>query len=76
MERPLLLVAGIPATGKSHFGRWLSQEYKYVHVDIEETGRLEGLHLGAVWSSTFQTGNVSLLVTELRALGPDRTSVV
>jgi hypothetical protein len=70
MGQPLLLIAGIPATGKSHFGRWLAREHEYVHVDIEEAGRLESLRLGAAWNACFQTGDVSLLVAELRALGP------
>jgi hypothetical protein len=66
----VLLITGIPATGKSHFGRWLSSEHNYVHVDLEEAGRLESLRLGPAWNACFQTGDVSLLVAKLRALGP------
>jgi hypothetical protein len=70
MEKPLLLIAGIPATGKSHFGRWVANQHGYVHVDVEEPGRLEALHLVLTWNACFDAGAVSGLLDSLRALGP------
>jgi hypothetical protein len=31
-----LLVAGIPASGKSSFGRWMSQQHRFRHEDLEK----------------------------------------
>src|SRR5262245_16946546 len=31
-----LLVAGVPATGKSSFGNWLEKHYGYLHLDFDE----------------------------------------
>ena len=30
-----LLIAGVPATGKSYFCHWLAREHGYVHIDID-----------------------------------------
>jgi hypothetical protein len=67
--KALLLIAGIPATGKSHFGQWLSREHGYVHVDVEKACRLEILGLRATWDACFQSGDASPFVADLRALG-------
>jgi hypothetical protein len=34
----VLLIAGIPATGKSHFCRWLAREHRYRHLDVDSVG--------------------------------------
>ncbi len=34
---PLLLISGIPATGKTTFGHWLQNEKSFRHFDVEET---------------------------------------
>lgn len=66
----LLLVAGIPATGKSHLGRWLAREQGFVHVDVEEAGRLRAVGLERVWQETFTEDDGSSLVAALKSLGP------
>jgi hypothetical protein len=43
--RPLALVSGIPATGKSSFGRWLAEHHGFIHIDVENGGfRCVNLH--------------------------------
>ena len=66
----LLLVAGIPASGKSHFCRWLAREHQFVHVDVEEHGRLAALGLERIWEETFSDDDPTNLIAALRALGP------
>lgn len=68
-ETSLLLIAGIPATGKSHFGRWLRREHGYVHVDIDEISRLQNLGLAPALKACLQASNGAALVSALRALG-------
>ena len=34
-QRDCLLIAGIPAIGKSFFSRWLAREHGYAHIDID-----------------------------------------
>ena len=35
MGQVQFLIAGISATGKSHFGRWLAETHGFLHVDME-----------------------------------------
>jgi hypothetical protein len=35
MKKVRLLIAGIPATGKSRFGKWLARAKGFEHIDIE-----------------------------------------
>jgi len=66
----ILLLAGLPATGKSSFARWLVQEHGFLHVDVEAPGRLAELGLEAAWRRCFDTGNGTALVRGLRAIAP------
>ena len=34
-RRSVLLLSGIPATGKSHFGRYLARQHGFAHYDLE-----------------------------------------
>ena len=36
LPRGSLLLAGVPATGKSSFGNWLEEEKSYFHLDFDE----------------------------------------
>lgn len=38
MAEPVLLLSGIPGSGKSTFGRWLQEHRGFVHVDMEADG--------------------------------------
>ena len=68
-ETSLLLIAGIPATGKSNFGCWLEREHRYVHVDIEKPSRRQILGLDPAWTKFCQTNDVAEFVSALQALG-------
>jgi hypothetical protein len=39
MGRKLLLITGIPGTGKTTIGDFLANSYDFIHFDMEETGR-------------------------------------
>ena len=53
MSNPIVLISGVPATGKSSFGSWLQDNRGFVHVDIESEARgfkpLGLLELDALW---------------------------
>jgi hypothetical protein len=38
MARPVILLAGIPGSGKSSFAEWLAREKGFIHVDMEKDG--------------------------------------
>jgi len=60
----------VPATGKSHFGRWLSEQHGYAHVDIEKDDVRRLLGLRHVWDIFTNSGDLLPLVAALRTLGP------
>jgi shikimate kinase len=33
----ILFLAGVPATGKSSYGRWLEENHGFIHVDVENS---------------------------------------
>ena len=69
MKRPrLLLIAGMPATGKTHFGEWLEAERGYVHVDAEVHGHLERVGVHGLWNGARETGDATALASALRSL--------
>ena len=64
-----LHLSGIPASGKSFFGRWLASKHKYIHVDVEQPGRLHALGLEIVWNECFSRNDASSLAKALKGLG-------
>ena len=70
----LLLLSGIPAAGKSHFGRWLEEAHGYVHLDVEKEGCLARNHLLDAWNRCFALPDVGPFVKALYRLG-DRVVV-
>src|SRR5215204_99584 len=69
MSNLLLLLSGIPASGKTNFGRWLASEKSFIHYDVEHdqtSGRLAGAGLLRPWYACFQTGDALPLVEALR----------
>jgi hypothetical protein len=38
MAEPVLLISGIPGSGKSTFGRWLDETHSFLYVDMEAEG--------------------------------------
>ena len=48
-HRVHLLIAGIPASGKSRFCKWLEREKGFLHLDVEEEGVLDRCGLAESW---------------------------
>lgn len=65
----LVLLSGVPAAGKSTYGRWLAQAKDVLHVDIEN-GDLERHGLAGAWamSTSSVTGSPEPLVRAMRGL--------
>lgn len=61
-----LLLCGIPASGKSTYGRWLREVQGWTFVDVEEDGELERAGLRSAWDESFTRGP-SALVDLLRS---------
>ena len=52
-RRNLLLLSGIPAAGKSHFGRYLAREYGFAHYDLEcHPGGWPHPELKVIWDAS------------------------
>ena len=64
----LVFIAGIPASGKSHFGRWLESKYGFVHIDPEENNRLDSLSIHDVWDACFISRDCAPFAQALRRL--------
>jgi hypothetical protein len=55
----ILLISGVPATGKSGFARWLQKKKSFLHFDVELPGVLERAGLQDSWEQMFlPTGSV------------------
>jgi predicted kinase len=56
-DSPLLVVTGIPAVGKTTFGRWLKESHGFEHMDVERNGgqELDRLGLHDQWDGIFQS---------------------
>lgn len=61
-QRRLLLLSGIPASGKSSLGRYLASECGVLHVDAEEPGELLFNGLREAWNELFLSGSAKALV--------------
>jgi hypothetical protein len=68
-EPALILLSGIPATGKSTFGRWLASDRGFAHVDVENGG-LGPVGLASAWGAVCQLPppDVRPFITAVRAL--------
>ena len=64
----MVLLSGVPASGKSYFGSWLEDHKSFLHIDAEKDGRLLEQGLLPLWDSCFQGGNPAALVNALQAL--------
>src|SRR5205823_4467699 len=69
MTDRLVVVSGIPATGKSAYASWLREEHGFVHVDIENGG-FDPLGLAGAWAAIARLPPPPLdpLIEGLRAL--------
>jgi shikimate kinase len=55
MSRPILLLSGIPGSGKSSYGRWLAAKKQFLHLDLEE-GDLKKFRLEELWNAFWSAG--------------------
>jgi len=69
-DKRMLLIAGIPAAGKSHFCAWLAEHHGFVHVDPERPGCLDELSITGAWGQALREDDPTELLSALRALGP------
>jgi hypothetical protein len=66
----IVLISGIPASGKSCYGQWLEIEKGFIHLDVEQNGVLAQTGLMAEWTAIFASGgSVTPFVVALRKLG-------
>ena len=54
----ILLISGVPASGKSYFGQWLEKTASFLHFDVEKDGRLDHRGLKPLWDRCFTNGTV------------------
>jgi hypothetical protein len=66
----ILLISGVPASGKSHFCRWLESTKGVLHFDVEKDGRVEKYGLQKVWLGCITGGTAKPLVESLHKVGP------
>lgn len=70
MARPVILLAGIPGSGKSAFGQWLSSVKGHIHVDLEKDG-LDKYRFRECWNRFFQnTSSPDFVDVLLRHVNP------
>ncbi len=63
-----ILLSGIPATGKSTFGNWLSERHGFLHTDVEHGG-LRPLGVQETWETALSTRDPGPFVAALAILG-------
>jgi len=66
----LVLLSGVPGTGKSTFGRWAEREHGVVHIDVEQGG-FDRFGLISAWRAIclLPPPDVMSFVRELQRLG-------
>ena len=65
-----VFVAGIPGTGKTHFGEWLRENRNYFHLDMEDGFRSMS-ELYEAWQKGMESDDFNVFVTLLYKLPPD-----
>ncbi len=69
MKKPqLLFVAGVPAAGKSYFGRWLESHQGFIHIDPEENHLLDSLGVDPTWGACVASLDCNAFANALRQL--------
>ena len=65
-----VLIAGVPATGKSWLGKWLAEKHGYVHIDAEVAGGTDfdqvGIH--SEWNDLILTGSATKFANSIQRL--------
>ena len=70
MENPIILIAGIPGSGKSSYAAWLQEHKGFLHIDLDEDegGLLESAELKSFRDAAFEIGSAKPLVESLSKL--------
>jgi hypothetical protein len=58
VKKERLFIAGVPASGKTHLGRWLENEHNFIHIDFERDNRLVEHGLKPSWDHLLATGAI------------------
>ena len=68
--KPAFFVSGVPCTGKTWLGSWLSQERGFHHVDAEKNNGadLDAVGIRHEWNLTISTGRAEDLTKKIAAL--------
>jgi hypothetical protein len=66
MATPLLLIAGIPASGKTHFSEWLESEKGFLYLDVDKDPSMRSAGLEAEWQYCLQSKYASRFASALR----------
>ncbi len=61
----IILIAGIPATGKSYFGEWLRLNHDFIHIDVEDAPSKRLLGVYDAWDHFLTTRDVLPLFSVL-----------
>ena len=69
MAKPILLLSGIPGSGKSSFARWLAKNKDYLHLDFDR-GDLEKHGLHGPFDKFASSGSDQFIVELLKAHPP------
>jgi hypothetical protein len=65
-ETDTIFVAGIPAAGKSSFGRWMEAQHRYINADLEVPECIPALRIRAEWDRLMTAQDAGPLLSELR----------
>lgn len=68
MTQPRLLIAGVPAAGKTYFGDWLARTHGYLHLDVENDASVIASGLANVVAPFRQHGDTERLLDALERL--------
>lgn len=64
----LMLIAGIPSSGKTYFGDWLETSHGFLHIDDVSGSRLRLYGLDQAWEESLRSRDAHPFVAELHKL--------
>src|SRR6516164_1721641 len=70
MGQQVLLIGGIPATGKSYFCRWLAREHGFIHVEVDKPTSPEAQRFLAVLDACCRARTMTTAKASLATLEP------
>jgi hypothetical protein len=62
----LVLIAGIPAAGKTYYGDWLEAHHGFIHIDDVSGSRLRQYGLQQAWEQSLLLRDAHLFTAELQ----------